>query len=295
MRQRSGSRVFDSRVLGMTLSRFAVLVVSAVLLVGCSACFSFACADVVGRLYAIEVEPLFPDGLGYVEGDGILEEGSEGEEPADADGAATPSSQKGVLAFVSEPLAAARDAVQSSASKAPSNTGQNQPASEPSSPTDAPNPSPAPSEPEEAGPSEEEEQAYLQHLRTSYDALPSLYSEINAGWNSFRSDALASTESSRAAKWSHYQNLFNRTSQAELRFADVEMPHGSRYSNERQRIQELYTDLGNAAALLAQSWGRCNTDFEDESVWMTPFNQNSSGGRITYLLDYESKVQGARP
>ena len=73
------------------------------------------------------------------------------------------------------------------------------------------------------------------------------------------------------------------------------MPHGSRYSNERQRIQELYTDLGNAAALLAQSWGRCNTDFEDESVWMTPFNQNSSGGRITYLLDYESKVQGARP
>ena len=44
--------------------------------------------------------------------------------------------------------------------------------------------------------------------------------------------------------------FFNRTSQAELRFADVEMPHGSRYSNERQRVQELYTDLGNAAALL---------------------------------------------
>lgn len=295
MRNRSAARVFDSRVLGMTLSHFVVLVVSAVLLVGCTALFSISSAGVVTRLYGLEVKPLFPNGLGCFEGDSILEEGSEEEAPAEAGNGESPSGQGSVLTIVSEPLASVRDAVESAASKEPSNVEQNHPASEPSSPTDAPNTSPAPSEPAETGPSEEEEQAYLEHLRSCYDALPGLYSEINAGWNSFRSEALASTESTRAEKWSQYQNLFNRTAQAEVRFADVEMPHGSRYGKERQRIQELYTDLGNASALLAQSWGRCYTDFEDESVWMAPFNQNSSGGRIIYLLDYESKIQGARP
>lgn len=295
MGKRLGAHAFDSFVLGLALPRFIVLVVSCVLLVICSVCFSIASADVAARLYAFEVDPLFPHGLKHVDGASLFE-GDATEDASDAAGGEVPSSnQRGVLALVSEPLQSVRDAIQSSASGVPSGGANNQPASNPSSPSDLPSTPQTPSEPVETGPSEEEEQAYLQHLRSSYDALPGLYSEINSGWNSFRSEALASTESSRADKWSHYLDLSNRTAQAEMRFSNFQMPDGSRYDEERQRIQDLYTDLGNAAALLAQSWGRCNTDFDDESVWMAPFNQYSSGGRITYLLDYESKVKGARP
>lgn len=83
-----------------------------------------------------------------------------------------------------------------------------------------------------------------------------------------------------------------------LNMEENRLPDASCYFNDYLNIKKLYEDLSSAGAILARSWAS-NVQFDDptahESHWMSPIEENSSGGKLTFFADYEARYPGARP
>ncbi|MEE0844914.1 MAG: hypothetical protein U0L71_01825 [Eggerthellaceae bacterium] len=143
--------------------------------------------------------------------------------------------------------------------------------------------------------SDAQEAQYLAAVQSYYDKLPGYYSDIDTGWNNFVADAHDSTEDSRVRNLDYYSDVAYRVAVDQVALTDVQVPSESRHHDSFEGVLELYGYLGNASALLRQAWARCCWNFSDESDWMTPYNTYSSGGRITFLTDYEARYAQLRP
>lgn len=156
----------------------------------------------------------------------------------------------------------------------------------------------APSEEAPAGPSEAEEQAWLSYLRQQYDALPAYQQQVSQAYASFPSLALEPSSDARLGYMNSAIAVRDRVDVALMGMENNRVPDDSRYFNDYLNVKKLYEDLSSAAAILARAWS-VNTQFDDpaanQGVWMSPIEENSAGGKVTYLADYEARYPGARP
>lgn len=156
----------------------------------------------------------------------------------------------------------------------------------------------APAEDAPAGQSEAEEQVWLSYLRQQYDALPAYQQQVSQAYASFPSLALEPSSDVRFGYMSNAIAVRDRVDVALLGMEENRVPDDSRYFNDYLNVKKLYEDLSSAAAILARAWV-VNTQFDDPAAhrdaWMSPIEENSSGGKVTYLADYEARYPGARP
>lgn len=156
----------------------------------------------------------------------------------------------------------------------------------------------APVEDAPAGQSEAEEQAWLSYLRQQYDALPAYQQQVSQAYASFPSLALEPSSDVRFGYMSGAIAVRDRVDVALSGMEENRVPDDSRYFNDYLNVKKLYEDLSSAAAILARAWA-VNTQFDDPAAyrdaWMSPIEENSSGGKVTYLADYEARYPGARP
>lgn len=149
-----------------------------------------------------------------------------------------------------------------------------------------------------SGPSEAQEQATLQFLRAKYDELAGHQQRIAEDYAQFPSLGLTPSGDQRYVYFSEAVYSRDQVDIAAIEMEEFQLPAGSRYASAFQNIKQLYSDLSNAAAILARAW-YINCEFDDPSAyvdaWMSPIYENSSGGKLTFFADYESRYPGARP
>ena len=149
-----------------------------------------------------------------------------------------------------------------------------------------------------SGPSESEEQAALQFLRSMYDGLASHQQRISEDYANFPSLGLTPSHDERYGYFTEAVNSRDQVDVALVQMEDYRLPSGSRYATSYQNIKQLYSDLSSAASILARAWS-INCAYDDPSAyvdaWMSPIYDYSSGGKLTFFSDYESRYPGARP
>lgn len=306
---------------GAPAALVACTVVSTVALVACFGAFCVSFSNVVQRSYFVTVTPsiataaesailqqeLTPDASSpqepaaagrAVEGNGVALAGGGAATSASSHSGlfqqvARATSQVGSVSRSEETAADAASSSQSADTPkqdASSNDGSTDGAVNGSASSDM-----GYTEPSAPAISADQEAQYLQQITAHYNKLGSYYDIINSGWNSFVAEAHASSDLTRYANFERYTQVSYEEEVDQVKFIDIQVPQNSIHYQSFLDVQELYSYVGNAGALLAQAWRRCWYNFDDEEDWMTPFNVNSSGGRITYLANFEARYPELRP
>lgn len=238
------------------------------------------------------------------EGDAASSESSQGgDAAASLEGAGVPAdvgsgttggsvSFPSVTAPVVEPSAS--DAVNSggggSPSQGSSNSSSGDSSSQPSQ-DDSQNPAPT-------GPSEAEEQATLAYLRSAYDGLAPHQQRIAQDYAEFSTLAVTPSQEVRLGYLNEAISSFNQVTVALIDVEENNPGESSRYYASWGNIRQLYSDLANAAGILRRAWLN-NSQFADPTsnvdAWMSPIEENSVDGKLTFFIDYESRYPGARP
>lgn len=149
-----------------------------------------------------------------------------------------------------------------------------------------------------SGLTEVQEQEFLAFLRQRYDALAPLQQRLMQAYAELPTLGL---EPSSDTRLGYCNNAISLRDSIDVAFQQMEIgdyAQSSRYYQAYQNIYQLYFDLSSAGALLARAW-LTNTMFDDPAAnvdaWMSPIYENSSGGKVTFLADYEARYPGARP
>ena len=128
-------------------------------------------------------------------------------------------------------------------------------------------------------------------LVSYYNRLSDYDSRIASAADTFNSNFLSSSMSTRQSYASSCSSLLSEVQQQSNAISSLSVPSGSAYAEQYKLIRQCYQDLVERADCLDRGWQisiRYSNPSAHESEILEPIRSNASGGNNIYYTDYKN-------